>query len=86
MRPWRDLLFSTDRVKVNEVYVNLAKQSFQSSLSKYKEGTVDITAVVNSLTDLADARYSLVMAKKDWFTSLTQLAYATGTLWRGSCF
>ncbi len=77
---YQNFVIATEKVKVNRYYVEVATASFQASLKKYQAGTIDYTTVVNTLTQLADARYSLAVSKKDWYTSLTDLAYSTGTL------
>ncbi len=76
----QNFLLAIDKVRVNRAYVHVAEASYRSSLAKYRAGTVDITTAITALTDLADARFSLVAAKREWFTSLVDLAYATGAM------
>lgn len=77
---YQDLEISTEMVKVSMKYVEVASAAYQATLAKYRAGTVDYVTVVNSLTELADARNALAQSRKDWYTSLTDLAYSTGTL------
>lgn len=79
---YQDFAFATQIVAVNKEYVELAAKTFVANLSEYKVGTVDITTLVNSQTQLADARYSLADARKNWYNALTQLTYATGVVTR----
>lgn len=78
----RDLEIATENLAVNRVYVEAASESYQATLAQFEAGVVDITTVVNAFTSLADARYSLVEAQKEWYTSIVNLAYATGILGR----
>ena len=77
---YQNLELSTQKVKVSLHYVDVADKAYKATLAKYKVGTVDYVTVVNSLTELADARNSLAQSRKDWYTSVTDLAYSTGTL------
>jgi outer membrane protein len=77
---YQNLEISTEMVKVNLYYVKVAELAYKATLGKYRAGTVDYVTTVNSLTELADARNSLAQSKKDWYISLTDLAYSTGTL------
>ncbi len=79
---YQDFYFATDLVKVNKEYVCLAEETFNANLAEYKMGTIDITTLVNSQTNLADARYSLADAKKQWYDALANLTFATGTVTR----
>ncbi len=79
----RNLELAKENLVVNEVYVNAAQVSYSSMLAQYEAGVVDITSVVNAFNYLAEARYSFVEAQKGWFSSVLELAYATGNL--GTC-
>ncbi len=77
---YQNLEISTEMVKVSLFYVEVAEAAYKATLGKYRAGTVDIVTVINSLTELADARNTLAQSRKDWYTSLTDLSYSTGTL------
>lgn len=77
---YQNLEISTEMVKVALYYVKAAEIAYKAVLAKYRAGTVDVVTVVNSLTELADARNALAQSRKDWYTSLTDLSYSTGTL------
>ncbi|MBS0621279.1 MAG: TolC family protein, partial [Verrucomicrobia bacterium] len=57
-----------------------AKEQFDISLAQYKEGTNSILNVVTAQNSLADARARQANAIQQWFTTLANLAYATGLL------
>ena len=80
----RNLEIATENLAVNRVYVEAATESYRATLSQFEAGVVDITTVENAFTSLADARYSMVEAQKEWYTSIVNLAYATGILGRGT--
>ncbi len=77
---YQDLQYAREQLEVNRTYVDLANQTFAATLANYKNGTVDITTLMKSLTNLSNARFSLANAKKLWFDAVTNLTYATGTL------
>lgn len=76
----RNLEIADENLTVNREYVEAAYGSYQATLAQYESGVVDITTVVNAFTSLADARFSLVEAQKAWYSSMVNLAYATGIL------
>lgn len=80
---YQDLVISTEKVKVNINYVQVAEEAYKATFAKFRAGTTDYVTLVNSLTQLADARNSLAQSRRDWYTSLTDLSYSTGTLCKG---
>lgn len=61
----------------------LLKNSLQASnqaLGQYKSGVGDILTVLTTQTTLANARVQAIQAKLNWYTALSQLAAAVGTL------
>lgn len=82
VKSYRDFLVSTGEVSTSVEYVSVAQQSYKSYFMKYLAGTVDFTTLSNSLAQLGDARAALVTSKQDWYTSLTDLSYSTGTISR----
>ena len=81
---YQDFNFATEKVRVNKEFVALAEETFEANLAEYKTGTVDITTLVNSQTNLANARYSLAEARKQWYDALTNLTYASGLAQKGT--
>jgi outer membrane protein TolC len=61
-------------------YLEAAREEYDVSLSKYKQGTNTIVDVVNAQGSLADARARQINAFQQWYTSLANLAYSTGIL------
>lgn len=73
-------LLAEDNWRISEEFLVTAKEAYIVTLAKYKAGTGTYMDLVNAQTNLANARYQLVSAKQGWFTSLANLALATGTL------
>lgn len=63
-----------------EEFLSSALLQYDIALKNYKAGTNTILDVLNAQNSLADARTKFVLAKKDWYVSLAQLAHATGSL------
>ncbi len=61
-------------------YLSSSLLQYQAALENYKAGISTILDLLNAQNTLTDARAKYVEAKKDWYLSLAQLAYATGTL------
>jgi len=61
-------------------YLETATLRFKIALANYKAGANTILDVLSAQSSLADARAEMASAKKTWFLSLANLAYATGTL------
>lgn len=61
-------------------YLKAAELEFNIALANYKMGTMTILDVLSAQSSLADARSKKAGAQKDWFVSLANLAYATGSL------
>lgn len=69
-----------ERVECSEAFLDAALEEFDVTLSNYKAGTGDIINVMQAQTSLSDARTKYTRSVKDLFVSLTNLAYATGSL------
>ncbi|MBS0604298.1 MAG: TolC family protein [Verrucomicrobia bacterium] len=61
-------------------FLAAAEEQYVVALAQYKQGTNTILNVVSAQSSLADARASQANAIQQWFTSLANLAYATGIL------
>ncbi len=61
-------------------YFEASKTSYEITFAKYKSGTTPLLDLIQAQTSLADARSQVVLAKKNWFSSLTNLGHATGML------
>lgn len=69
-----------DTLEFATAYLEAAAEQYTVALNKYKEGTNTILDVVSAQSSLANARASQASAIQQWFTSLANLAYATGIL------
>ncbi len=63
-----------------EEYVKSAELDFKIALCGYKEGTRTILDVISAQSSLADARSKKAQSQKNWFVSLANLSFATGSL------
>jgi len=61
-------------------YLKAAELEFNIALTSYKAGTMTILDVLQAQSSLADARSKKANAEKNWFLSLADIAYATGSL------
>lgn len=61
-------------------YLKAAELEFDIALTSYKAGTKTILDVIQAQSSLADARSRKADAQKNWFLSLADIAYATGSL------
>lgn len=64
----------------SEEYLKAAELEFNIALTSYKAGTMTILDVLQAQSSLADARSKKAEAQKNWFLSLAEIAYATGSL------
>ncbi len=64
----------------SEEYLKAAELEFDISLTGYRAGTATILDILQAQSSLADARSKKAGAQKDWFLSLADIAYATGSL------
>lgn len=75
-----DVGFARESLQYAEAYLESAEEDYKVNLSKYKVGTGTIVDLINAQTAVADARAKLATAKNSWYTSVANLAYATGIL------
>lgn len=69
-----------ERVDYSAAFLDSALEEFDVTLANYKAGTGDIINVVQAQSALSDARSKYTLSVRDLFISLTNLAYATGSL------
>ncbi|MCK4935181.1 MAG: TolC family protein [Simkaniaceae bacterium] len=75
-----DMQLANEAVVFSEDFLKSASQDFQVNLKKYKVGTATIVELINAQTSVSDARSRVAEAKKNWYTSVANLAFATGAL------
>lgn len=76
---------SAMNLKDSEDYLKAAELEFNIALTSYKAGTTTILDVLQAQSSLADARSKKAEAQKNWFLSLAEIAYATGSLCATPC-
>ncbi len=74
--------YALERIAYTEAFLEAAIKEFEVTLSNYKTGTGDILKVLSAQSSLAKARSQQVESVKNLFTSLTNLAFSTGSLTR----
>ena len=71
---------SFDTLQFATAFLESAQEQYIVTLAQYKQGTNTIINVVSAQSSLAQARADQANAKQSWYTSLSNLAYATGLL------
>lgn len=69
-----------DTLQYATAYLEAAEEQYVVALAQYKQGTNTILDVISAQSSLVDARASQANAIQQWYTSLANLAYATGIL------
>lgn len=75
-----DVGYAMESIEYAKAYLDSAEEDFRVNLKKYKVGTGTIVDLINAQTAVADARSQLAQAQNSWYTSVANLAYATGIL------
>lgn len=75
-----DYKVSIDLLTYSNEYLESAAEEYTAVLANYQMGTNTILDVLTAQASLADARTKYDNAKKKLYSSMTNLAYATGTL------
>jgi outer membrane protein len=75
-----NLKTAEQRVRTSEELIKSAGESYQVALGRYKAGVGSILDLLSAQSALEGARAQRALANADWFVSLAQLAYDTGTL------
>jgi|GEM_PF-580585 outer membrane protein len=75
-----DVAYAKESLEYAKEYLISAKEDFKVSLKKYKVGTGTIVDLINAQTSVADAQAQLAGAQNSWYTSVANLAFATGIL------
>ena len=75
-----DVGYAIESIDYAKAYLESAQEDFKVNLKKYRVGTGTIVDLINAQTAVADARSQLAQAQNSWYTSVANLAYATGIL------
>lgn len=75
-----DVAYAKESMEYAKDYLESAEEDFKVNLKKYRVGTGTIVNLINAQTAVADARAQLAQAQNSWYTSIANLAYATGIL------
>ncbi|MCB1107813.1 MAG: TolC family protein [Chlamydiia bacterium] len=75
-----DVGYAKESIEYAKAYLESAEEDFKVSLKKYQVGTGNIVDLINAQTAVADARSKLADAQNSYYTSIANLAYATGIL------
>lgn len=71
---------SIETLQCAKKYLKAAKLRFKIALKKYIDGTNSILDLLASQSSLEDARAKKALAKKDFFSSICNLSYSTGSI------
>lgn len=78
---YSELLKAAEEVlKSSCEYLENALKTYEGTLENYRCGTKNIFDLITSQQALAEARIKTTNARAQWYVSLSELAYATGTL------
>ncbi|MCB1109997.1 MAG: TolC family protein [Chlamydiia bacterium] len=77
-----DVGYAVESIDYATAYLESAEEDFKVNLKKYRVGTGTIVDLINAQTAVSDARAQLAQAQNNWYTSVANLAYATGILFR----
>lgn len=75
-----DVSYAKESMEYAKAYLESAEEDFKVNLKKYRVGTGTIVNLINAQTAVADARAQLAAAQNSWYTSIANLAFATGIL------
>ncbi len=75
-----ELKSAFDSLDYAEKFLQNSKLQFDIASQNYLAGVNTILDVLSSQSSLANARAKYVLAKKNWYSSLANLAFATGVL------
>jgi outer membrane protein len=71
---------ASEAVEYSEDFFSDALRSYQNSLESYKAGLINVFDLLQTQKYLSEARNKKVLARTAWLVSLSQLAFATGSL------
>ncbi|MCY3975421.1 MAG: TolC family protein [Simkaniaceae bacterium] len=69
---------ASESLRIATEYLRSAEANYEANVAKYRAGTTTIVELVNAQTEVADARAERAKRLYDRYTSITDLAYATG--------
>jgi outer membrane protein TolC len=71
---------ASEAMKYSEEFFAEALKSYQNSLESYKTGLINIFDLLQTQKYLSEARNKRALARTAWLVSLSQLAFATGSM------
>lgn len=75
-----DVSYAQESIEYAKAYLESAEEDYKVSLKKYKVGTGTIVDLINAQTAVANARSQLAQTQNNWYSSIANLAFATGIL------
>jgi len=75
-----NVIHAQESVEYAQAYLSSAEEDYNVHLKKYQVGTGTIVDLMNAQSSVFDARSKLAQAQNNWYSSIVNLAYATGTL------
>lgn len=77
---WNDVQYAKESLQFADEYLRSSEQQYQVELLRYKVGTGTIVELINAQTEVSNARAQLILTIRNWYSSLANLAYASGSL------
>lgn len=77
---FNDVSYAKETYKYAKEFLESSQVNFKLQLEEYKAGTSTIVELINAQTSVSSAQSQLIQAEKQWYTSIANLAYATGSL------
>jgi len=71
---------ATEKVKFSQEYYEYTEEAYQIAYLSYKQGVGTILDLLTAQAALSNARAQRIIAKTEWISALTNIAYATGSL------
>jgi len=77
---FNDVSYSKETYQYAKEFLESSELNFKVQLEEYKAGTSTIVELINAQTSVANAQSQLIQAERQWYSSIANLAYATGAL------
>ena len=71
---------SLGKLQYSQAFLDAAKEAYELALEGYRAGLKSILDLINAQDNLADARSSLVVSKRDVLIAFVEFRHATGSL------
>jgi outer membrane protein TolC len=77
---FNNVLYAKETYHYAKEFLESANTDFKVHLEQYKAGTSTIVDLIQAQTSVSSAQSQLIQSEKEWYSSIANLAYATGSL------